>query len=45
VLALIADYAAENLDGIYVGAHSRVYERQLVEKWINASSSELGASL
>src|ERR1700682_513286 len=24
---LIADYAAENLDGIYVGAHSRVYDR------------------
>lgn len=35
---LIADYAAENLDGIYVGAHSRVYERQLVEKWANVSS-------
>jgi hypothetical protein len=35
---LIADYAAENLDGIYAGAHSRVYERQLVEKWANVSS-------
>jgi hypothetical protein len=35
---LIADYAAESLDGIYAGAHSRVYERQLVEKWANVSS-------
>jgi hypothetical protein len=35
---LIADYAAENLDGIYVGAHSRVYDRQAVEKWANISS-------
>src|SRR5262245_5660961 len=35
---LIADYAAESLDGIYTGAHSRVYERQLVEKWANVSS-------
>ena len=29
---LIADYAPENLDGLYVGAHSRVYEHQLLEK-------------
>ena len=35
---LIADYAAENLDGIYVGAHSRVYDRPVVEKWLNVSS-------
>ncbi|HWC98453.1 MAG TPA: hypothetical protein VG456_16955 [Candidatus Sulfopaludibacter sp.] len=35
---LIADYAAENLDGIYVGAHSRVYDNQVVEKWNNVSS-------
>ncbi|HZT28952.1 MAG TPA: hypothetical protein VFA33_03650 [Bryobacteraceae bacterium] len=35
---LLADYAAECLDGLYVGAHSRVYERQLVEKWANVSS-------
>jgi hypothetical protein len=35
---LIADYAAENLDGIYVGAHSRVYDRQVLEKWANVSS-------
>src|SRR5260370_82469 len=35
---LIADYAAENLDGIYVGAHARVYDRPLLEKWANVSS-------
>lgn len=35
---LIADYAAENLDGIYVGAHSRVYDRPALEKWLNVSS-------
>lgn len=35
---LIADYAPENLDGLYVGAHSRVYEDQLVEKWKGVSS-------
>jgi hypothetical protein len=35
---LMADYAAETLDGIYVGAHSRVYDRQVVEKWNNPSS-------
>ena len=35
---LIADYAAENLDGLYVGAHSRIYDRQVLEKWINVSS-------
>src|SRR5437764_9443458 len=38
---LIADYAAENLDGLYVGAHARVYEQQLVEKW-NGVSSDFG---
>jgi hypothetical protein len=35
---LIADYAAENLDGIHVGAHSRVYDRPVLEKWLNVSS-------
>jgi hypothetical protein len=35
---LTADYAAENLDGLFVGAHSRVYDRQVLEKWINVSS-------
>lgn len=34
---LIADYAAENLDGLYVSAHSRVYERALLEKWASVS--------
>jgi hypothetical protein len=35
---LIADYAAENLDGIFVGAHSRVYDNQVLEKWNNVST-------
>ena len=35
---LIADYAAESLDGIYVGAHARVYDRPVLEKWLNPSS-------
>ena len=35
---LIADYAAENLDGIYVGAHARVYDQPVLEKWLNVSS-------
>ncbi|QOY90189.1 hypothetical protein [Paludibaculum fermentans] len=35
---LIADYAAESLDGVYVGAHSRVYDNGAVEKWNNVSS-------
>jgi hypothetical protein len=35
---LIADYAAENLDGIYAGAHSRVYDLPVLEKWLNPSS-------
>src|SRR5205085_8421701 len=36
---LIADYAPENLDGIYVGAQSRVYDRPVVEKSLNVSSN------
>ena len=35
---LIADYAAENLDGLFVSAHSRVYERALVEKYTGTST-------
>ena len=35
---LIADYAPENLEGLYVGAHARVYEDQLVERWKGVSS-------
>jgi hypothetical protein len=35
---LIADFAAENLDGIFAGAHSRVYDRPVIEKWFNVSS-------
>ncbi len=35
---LMADFAAENLDGIFVGAHSRVYDLPAIEKWQNVSS-------
>jgi hypothetical protein len=35
---LTADYAAETLDGVYVGAHSRVYDREVLEKWAIPSS-------
>jgi hypothetical protein len=35
---LIADYAAENLDGLYVGAHARTDDRQVLEKWYGVSS-------
>lgn len=35
---LMADYAAETLDGVYVGAHSRVYDREVLEKWAVPSS-------
>jgi hypothetical protein len=34
---LIADYAAENIDGLFVGAHSRVYDRPALEEWFNVS--------
>jgi hypothetical protein len=33
-----ADFAAESLDGIYVGAHARTDDRQVVEKWAGVSS-------
>ncbi|MCC6859100.1 MAG: hypothetical protein IT158_11085 [Bryobacterales bacterium] len=35
---LMADYAAENLDGTFVGAQSRVYDRQLLEKSANVAN-------
>jgi hypothetical protein len=35
---LTADYAAETLDGVYVGAHSRVYDREVLERWAVPSS-------
>lgn len=35
---LMADYAAETLDGLYVGAHSRLYDREVLEKWAVLSS-------
>ncbi len=30
---LIADYAVENLDGIYVGSHARTDDKIVLEKW------------
>jgi hypothetical protein len=38
---LIADYAAEQIDGIYAGSHARTDDRQVVEKW-NGVSSDFG---
>jgi hypothetical protein len=35
---LMADYAAENLDGLFVGAHSRSYDREVVERAATVSS-------
>lgn len=35
---LIADFAAESLDGMYAGGHSRVYPRQALEAWFPAST-------
>jgi hypothetical protein len=35
---LIADYAPENIDGIQVGAQSRVYDDPLLEKWLNVTT-------
>ena len=35
---LIADYAAENLDGLFVGAHSRSYDREVIERSATMSS-------
>lgn len=35
---LIADYAAEQIEGIYAGAHARTDDRQVVEKWHGISS-------
>jgi hypothetical protein len=38
---LMADYAAESLDGIYAGAHARTDDRMLVESW-NSVSTDFG---
>ena len=38
---IMADYAVENLDGIYVGSHARTDDKQVLEKW-NGVSSDLG---
>lgn len=35
---LIADYAAENLGGLFAGAHSRSYDREVVERAATVSS-------
>jgi hypothetical protein len=32
---LMADFAADTLDGLYVGAHSRASDRDVMEKWHN----------
>ncbi len=36
---LIADFAAENLGGLYVGAHSRTYPHAVKEQWRAPSSA------
>lgn len=38
---IIADYAVESLGGIYVGAHARTDDTQVLEKW-NGVSSDFG---
>ncbi len=35
---LIADYAAEQIDGIYAGSHARTDDRMVVEKWAGVAS-------
>ncbi len=35
---ITADFAAESLDGVYVGAHARTDDRQVVEKWRGVSA-------
>lgn len=35
---ITADFAAEDLHGIYVGAHARTDDRQVVEKWRGVSA-------
>ena len=36
---LLADFAAENLNGLYCGAHSRTYPRPVKEQWRVGSSA------
>ena len=36
---LIADFAVDTLEGLYVGAHARTDDRQVVEKWNGLSST------
>ncbi len=38
---MMADFAVESLDGVYVGSHARTDDRQVVEKW-NGVSSDFG---
>jgi hypothetical protein len=35
---LMADYSVETLDGLFVGAHARTDDRQVLEKWYGVSS-------
>jgi hypothetical protein len=36
---LMADQAPENLRGIYAGAHARIYEYELVERWLGPATN------
>ncbi len=36
---IIADYAVESLDGLYGGAHSRIYEREIIAPWKRPSTA------
>ncbi|HMB91433.1 MAG TPA: hypothetical protein VKP65_11335 [Rhodothermales bacterium] len=36
---LLADFAVDNLDGLYVGGHSRIYPDPLLHRWADNSSS------
>ncbi|MCX6620623.1 MAG: hypothetical protein NTY38_06025, partial [Acidobacteria bacterium] len=35
---MMADYAADNLDGLYTGAHARSDDRSILEKWYSVGS-------
>ncbi len=38
---LIADFAAEELHGLFGGAHSRIYEREVIAPWRAAGASKM----
>ena len=35
---IMADFAIDTIDGIYIGAHARTTDRQVLEKWNGLSS-------